>query len=302
VVDSALFTGADLVALRSNGGVWMVGSVNCRRRRGRAVAVRRAAAALLGAAGLTVGPSTMADAQTFEADRPLALATAADLAEGTRVYTAQCALCHGIDGSGGYGPSLLRPTFVRAADDAGLMTILRSGIPGLMPGFGDANGVRRTWQLAAFVRSLNAAGAERATGDARNGQSIYAQRDCANCHVVAGAGRALGPDLSSIGLQRGPAYLKESLVAPAARVPDGHVVATARPTAGPAVRGVRVSEDAFWVHIRDTAGRLHAFRTADLAELRREAGASLMPAYGTVLSASDLGDLVAYLASLRGQR
>ena len=48
-------------------------------------------------------------------ERPLTQADAADLAEGKRLYTAQCALCDGIDGSGGYGPSLLRPTVVRAA-------------------------------------------------------------------------------------------------------------------------------------------------------------------------------------------
>lgn len=75
---------------------------------------------------------------------------------------------------------------------------------------------------------------------------------------------------------------------------------TARPRSGAAVRGVRVSEDAFWVHIRDTSGRLHAFRVGELAELQREAGASLMPAYA--LSVTELDDLVAYLASLRGQR
>ncbi len=251
---------------------------------------------------LSVAAPAPATAQTASSDRPLTAADAADLAEGKRLYNAQCALCHGIDGSGGYGPSLLRPTFVRAADDAGLVAILTAGIPGLMPDFGRANGVRRTWQLAAFVRSLNRAGTERATGNAQNGLAIYQKRGCASCHVVAGAGRALGPDLSSIGDQRGLAYLKQSLVEPAARVPEGHVVATARPTSGAAVRGVRVSEDAFWVHIRDTSGRLHAFRLADLAELQREAGASLMPSYGTALSASDVDDVVAYLASLRGQR
>jgi hypothetical protein len=78
-------------------------------------------------------------------------------------------------------------------------------------------------------------------------------------------------------------------------------VVTARPKTGAAIRGVRVSEDAFWVHVRDTGGRLHALRVADLTELRREAGASLMPAYDT-LPPGDLDDLVAYLASLRGQR
>ena len=62
-----------------------------------------------------------------------------------------------------------------------------------------------------------------------------------------------------------------------------------------------MSEDAFWVHIRDTSGRLHAFRIADLTDLQREAGASLMPSFGS-LSTADVDDLVAYLAGLRGQR
>ena len=241
-------------------------------------------------------------AQTSTPPRPLAAADAADLAEGKRLYNAQCALCHGIDGSGGYGPSLLRPTFVRAADDAGLVTIVSAGIPGLMPDFGRANGVRRTWQLAAFVRSLNRAGTERATGDPQNGLAIYQKRGCASCHVISGAGRALGPDLSDIGVRRGLGYLKQSIVEPAARVPEGHVVVSARQKSGTSVRGVRVSEDAFWVHIRDTSGRLHAFRIGDLTELQREAGASLMPSYGTVLSPSDLDDVVAYLAGLGAQR
>ena len=119
--------------------------------------------------------------------------------------------------------------------------------------------------------------------------------------MLGGQGRALGPDLSAIGQQRGPAYLRQSLVEPAARVPEGHVVVTAKPKSGTAVRGVRVSEDAFWVHVRDVKGQLHAFRIADLADLTREAGASLMPAY-TSLPAGDLDDLVAYLSSLGARR
>lgn len=255
------------------------------------------------AAGGIVACTRMAAAQypAPALERPLAAADAADLAEGKRLYNAQCALCHGIDGSGGYGPSLLKPTFTRGADDAGLYALVRSGIPGVMPGFGDANGPRRSWQQAAYVRSFNRQGGGSAAGNPQHGLAVYQARGCAGCHVLGGQGRALGPDLSAIGSQRGPAYLKEALVAPAARVPDGHVVVTARPKTGAAVRGVRVSEDAFWIHVRDTSGRLHVFRTADLTELTREAGASLMPAYGA-LPANELDDLVAYLSGLRGQR
>lgn len=257
-------------------------------------------AALWALALLPVAAPARAQYPAPALERPLAQADAADLAEGKRLYTAQCALCHGIDGSGGYGPSLLRPTFVRAADDAGLFSLVRNGIPGLMPGF-DANGPKRNWQLAAFALSLTRSGGGSAKGDAAHGRTVYDARGCANCHVLEGQGRALGPDLSTIGRQRGPAYLRQSLVEPAAKVPDGHVVVTAKPANGPAVRGVRVSEDAFWVHVRDMKGELHAFRIADLADLKREAGASLMPAYAS-LPAGDLDDLVAYLSSLGARR
>lgn len=253
---------------------------------------------LAGVVGI-VQPAAAA-AQASPVDLPLAAATPADLADGRRLYNAQCALCHGIDGSGGYGPSLLRPAFARAADDEALVAIVRAGIPGLMPGFGDANGPRRSWQIAAFARSLARAGGERAAGNAEAGAAIYQRRGCAACHVVEGTGRAIGPDLTDIGARRGLGYLKQAIVEPAARVPDGHVVVSASPKTGAPVRGVRVSEDAFWVHVRDTSGRLHAFAVADLAELRHEAGASLMPAYGA-MPASDIDHLVAYLSTLRGR-
>lgn len=266
------------------------------------VHIRRPAARIVAALALLACPAAARGQYPAPAlERPLAEAAASDLTEGKRLYNAQCALCHGIDGGGGYGPSLLRPTFVRAADDAGLFALVRTGIPGVMPGFGDANGPKRSWQLAAFVRSMTRAGGAPPPGDVAHGRAVYQARGCANCHVLGGEGRALGPDLTAIGLQRGPAYLRQALVEPAARVPDGHVVVTARAKSGPAIRGVRVSEDAFWVHVRDAGGRLHALRVSELAEFRREAGASLMPAYGT-LAAADLDDLVAYLSSLRGQR
>lgn len=234
-------------------------------------------------------------------DRALSEATPEDLAEGQRTYTAQCALCHGIDGSGGAGPSLQRPTLTRAADDAGLIGVLLNGVPGAMPD-GRANTPRRLWQTAAFVRSLGRAASESVTGNVTKGAAIYRQRGCGTCHVTAGEGRAFGPDLTAIGAQRGAAHLRQSIVAPAEAVPEGHVVVTATPKGSAAVRGVRVSEDVFWVHVRDASGRLHTFRKADLADLQREVGASLMPSYASVLTPSDLDDLVAYLASLKGQR
>jgi putative heme-binding domain-containing protein len=245
----------------------------------------------------------MARAQALVENRPLSAAQPDDLAVGKRLYAAQCALCHGMDGSGGYGPSLLVPVLARASDDGGLLRVVDQGIPGLMPGYGRANGQRRTWQLAAYVRSMIAGSTPVVlTGDAVKGKVVYQERGCGSCHVLEGVGRAYGPDLSTIGTQRGPGYIKEALLTPSARVPDGHVVVTAKPKDARAVRGVRVSEDVFWVYVRDPAGRIHRYWKADLEALEREAGASLMPEYGPQRSATEVDDLVAYLASLRGTR
>lgn len=262
----------------------------------------RAAAWLL---ALSLGGGAAPAAQTPASDdtRPLREADPTDLAAGKRAYVAQCALCHGIDGSGGYGPSLLVPALARASDDKGLLRVVDQGIPNLMPGYGRANGPRRTWQLAAYVRSLMGSSTVAvAPGDAAKGRAIYQERGCGSCHVLEGVGRAYGPDLSNIGAQRGAAYIKEALLQPSAKVPDGHVVVTAKPKDARSVRGVRVSEDAFWVYVRDPAGKLHRYWKADLEALEREAGASLMPAYGMQRAATEVDDLVAYLASLRGQR
>jgi len=241
-------------------------------------------------------------AQEFDQAKPLSSADASDLTVGKRSYVAQCALCHGMDGSGGYGPSLLVPVLRRAADDKGLIRLVEQGIPNLMPGYGRANGPKRSWQLAAYVRTLNAGTSADAplAGDAGRGKVIYQERGCGACHVLGGAGRAFGPDLSEIGAQRGSAYLRQAILEPSARVPEGHVVVTAKPNDARSVRGVRVSEDVFWVYVREPGGRIYRYWKPDLEALEREAGASLMPAYGPERRATEIDDLVAYLASLRG--
>ena len=272
------------------------------RRAARIASTRRALATAL-AWALGIGVIGDARAQSPPDIRPLHEADAADLAAGKRLYAAQCALCHGMDGSGGYGPSLLLPVLARAADDGGLLKVVDQGIPNLMPAYGNANGPRRTWQLAAYVRSLGAGSAATVVpGDAGRGKVIYQERGCAPCHVLDGTGRAFGPDLSSIGAQRGPGYIKQALLEPSARVPEGHVVVTAKPKDAGSVRGVRISEDVFWVYVRDPAGRVHRYWKSDLEALEREAGASLMPSYGPQRSATEVDDLVAYLSGLRGQR
>src|SRR2546430_8935014 len=55
--------------------------------------------------------------------------------------------------------------------------------------------------LVVLVRSLNAPSAESTVGgDATAGESFFfGKGQCASCHMISGAGAAIGPDLSNVG-------------------------------------------------------------------------------------------------------
>ncbi len=225
---------------------------------------------------------------------------ASPTARGETLYEAHCAICHSIGGTGGRGPRLDIAKLRRAPNDRALAGIIRGGIPGTeMPG---------SWMMSradveaivTYVKSLGEREPEVIPGDAAAGKAIYDAQDCASCHMVDGAGSSLGPDLSDIGLRRSAAYLRESLVKPEAAVPHGFMMIYAVAESGGPVEGMRENEDSFSVQIRDADNRFHSFRKADLKTFRKQRGKTLMPSYGQKLDATELDDLVAYLASLQG--
>ena len=234
---------------------------------------------------------------------PLSNADASELAAGKRIFDAQCAWCHGTDGTGGAGPGLQRPDLRNASTDIDLVSILRNGIAGTeMPGFQWSLTDTMTWRTAAYVRSRGRRPAEPVRGDATRGAAVYEARGCQTCHVIAGRGTALGPELTAIGALRGPAYLRESILKPEAAHPPGYLVVRAVSRGGGEVRGIRLDEDVFWIHVRDATGTLHVLEKKQLQRLDRELTGTLMPSYAAVLSAAELDNLVAYLASRRGMR
>jgi cytochrome c oxidase cbb3-type subunit III len=256
---------------------------------------------LAGAIALILLPIAAAAQPATPTTPALRTATSADTAAGKQVFDAQCAWCHGADGTGGTGPVLQRATLKHATTDRSLVEIVRGGIPGTeMPSFASALTERGAWQTAAYVRSLGRVAARPLPGDARRGAAVYESTGCASCHVVAGRGGVLGPELTAIGGLRGPTHLRDSLVTPAIAHPPGYLVVRAVTNNGAEIRGIRLGEDVFWVHIRDASGKVHVLEKSELSRLDRELDATLMPAYGSRLSATELDDLIAYLASLRG--
>jgi cytochrome c oxidase cbb3-type subunit 3 len=218
---------------------------------------------------------------------------------GRRIFESQCALCHGQKGGGGRGPALNRPKLEKAPDDAALRKLIEEG-SGDMPG---------AWQLhpdevagvAAYVRSLGQLPAEVVSGDAARGARVFASNGCTGCHIVGGEGEAFGPELTSVGARRGAGFLRQTVLKPAATLPEDFLYVSVAPAKGAAVRGVRVNEDSFTIQVRDAGGRHHSFRKTEIRELRRLNGETPMPPYEGRIGNAELDDLVAYLASLKGK-
>jgi putative heme-binding domain-containing protein len=237
--------------------------------------------------------------------------TKADIDGGRQLFEGMCAECHGAGATGGDAPSLNRPRLRHAPDDAALASVIADGIPNTaMPRIRRFT-EKELRQLVAYVRSVGKLPQERVLGDAKKGAALYTKLACSSCHIVAGEGGSLGPDLSDIGLLRGAAYLHEAVVAPASSLPKGTLSVLPRGYAeylpvrivtrqGREIRGLRINEDAFTIQVRDSAGALYSLRKSDLDVLEKQAGTSLMPSFAAQLSAPELTDLVAYLVSLRG--
>jgi putative heme-binding domain-containing protein len=171
-----------------------------------------------------------------------------------------------------------------------------------MPSFRLGLTDRAMRQTATYVQSLSRTASHPAPGNAQRGAALYQSSGCASCHVVDGRGGILGPELTSIGAQRGPAYLRDAVVKPAASHPPGYLVVRAVPNSGPEIRGIRVNEDVFWIHIRDPGGTVHTLQKSELSRIDRELEGTLMPSYAARLQAPEVDDVVAYLATLRGAK
>jgi cytochrome c oxidase cbb3-type subunit 2 len=91
--------------------------------------------------------------------------------EGAKIFKEHCAMCHGDDGKGGIGPSLVDDIFFSIKGDLpddDYFEVINNGVfPGMvedgrtakenMPGFGkELNDKNKIWSVVAYIRSLQA--------------------------------------------------------------------------------------------------------------------------------------------------
>jgi putative heme-binding domain-containing protein len=225
--------------------------------------------------------------------------TSEDIEAGSRIYTAECALCHGSNGDEVDGVNLRTGQLRRGSSDEDIRAVVVSGISsGRMPAF-DLRSEELDGIVAYIRAGFDASGVAVKVGDAERGRSVFeGEGGCAACHRVNGYGPRTAPDLSDIGAVRTPAALQRALLDPnaALRPIDRPIRAVTR--SGETITGRRLNEDTYTVQLIDSRERLLSLIKADLVEYEVSTTSNKTP---TRLSSEAVADVIGYLLSLRGE-
>ncbi|MBI2685927.1 MAG: PQQ-binding-like beta-propeller repeat protein [Acidobacteria bacterium] len=214
------------------------------------------------------------------------------------LFEKNCSVCHGGGHGTERGPNLANNRKVRGSSIADLRTVIRDGVPARgMPAF--PLPAAELDALTALVRSFSAPASEsHAPGDIGAGERyFFGSGGCANCHMAMGRGKAVGPDLSSIGRELTLTEIDEAVRQPGERVKPGYQVAAVKLRNGSSVRGFARNRSRYNLQVQDLQGRFHLLDDTEIASTAMETG-SMMPA--PQCSANECRDVIAYLSSLTG--
>jgi quinoprotein glucose dehydrogenase len=138
-------------------------------------------------------------------------------------------------------------------------------------------------------------------GDRERGLQVFETQPalaCVRCHRVGTeSGGDAGPNLADVGAKYPREYILESIIKPNAKIAPGFETIVLTRKSGEIAAGVVAAENDRAVSLRSPDGKIVEVDKSDVA--KREGAASAMPeVYATLLSKSELRDLVAYVSSI----
>jgi len=218
---------------------------------------------------------------------------------GRKSYETHCSMCHGLDARGGeHAPGIANSRDVQGKSDKALFQIIRGGLPAAgMPSFPTLP-ENEVESVVKYLRTLGgAASAENVSGDPLRGEKLFfGQAHCSDCHMMAGNGGFIGPDLSDFAIAHSPQKIREAIVRPDQTLLPGQQVINVETANGERLSGLVRNEDNFSMQLQGIDGKFHLLRKSEITKVENT-GHSLMPAdYGTRLSSAELDDLVSFIA------
>lgn len=238
----------------------------------------------------------------FAARLALAQSPDADADVGRGVFRIYCSPCHGLKARGGRGPDLTRGLLASGAHDDEIFRVISNGVTGTeMEAFGGTLSEDSIRRIIAFLRSLEQQSPPQpVAGDPKAGEQLFWNKgQCGACHRIGAKGGGAGPDLSHIGRQRSPDYIRKAILDPSADILPGYRTLAVVTRDGKRIEGIERGFDNFTAQLVDLSGHFYSLERSAVTSVTRE-NRSLMPSYKDRFTAAELQDLVAYLASLNG--
>lgn len=246
--------------------------------------------------------------------------------QGAQTYEENCGVCHGSDGKGSdRGADIATAQKVISLSDSDLFKAVHDGTSAGMPPFGQLGDSRIT-AIVAYIRTLQGespGGAARVNvplvavnGNPSNGRDLFfGKAQCSSCHMIAGEGGVLGPDMTAYATTHQPAAIQLSIVSPGAApsAPQGRrggggggfgfggggVLAKdveIVTKSGQKLIGVVRNEDNLNIAMITQDGRYHFLdRSSVVSETMLK---TLMPVdYNARLTTTEINDIVAFLVA-----
>ena len=138
-------------------------------------------------------------------------------------------------------------------------------------------------------------------GDSGKGGEVFfgkTELSCVRCHKVDRAGGEVGPALTVIGKEKDRKYLLEAICLPSAQIAKGFETAVIADIDGEVSTGIVKSETDDFVELLLADGSVSRIAQDDI-EARRKGKSSMPDDLTKHMTARELRDLVAYLASLK---
>ncbi len=137
-------------------------------------------------------------------------------------------------------------------------------------------------------------------GNAANGEALFRSKaTCANCHLVNGNGKQVGPDLSEIGTKLSREAMFTSILDPSAGISHNFENYIALLESGQVVNGVKVSETEDEVVIRTAEAIDRTLSRDDITEIKKSEKSIMPDNLHQAIDQQGLVDVVEYMTTLK---
>jgi cytochrome c oxidase cbb3-type subunit III len=218
--------------------------------------------------------------------------------EGQKLFESKCAICHGLDASGGQrGPNIGVASAAKSRPNGELSRIVHSGIPQKgMPAFNSLSD-QQIRAIVAHLRVLQQKTVIRAdNGNPAQGQQLFFGKvGCSACHAVGGSGSFVSTDLSDFGTDHDAEEVRRAILSPQEQGKPPGLTAQATTNTGQTFSGMIRNENNSSLQVQDATGQFYLLMKSDLRSIERLPAPSMPTTFQKELSAMEIDDLVSYI-------